>query len=170
MYNNKGVTIIELLIVALLFGVVALAVGTLYTSSQNIYFDAYERVVVSYELQYAFEHINKNVMQALGDKNSPAISAPTAQSLSVVINTNDPLTSSNYTNTVTYSYTKSGNELIFNNGTSSESLAPNIKLTDVNFTILDNKLLTVSLTGYYRDPNISVTFDSASYPRMASFQ
>jgi hypothetical protein len=168
-YNNIiGLTLIEVLLSTLLMSVVFLAVSALYVSSQKLFFASNDKVIISYELQYAIQHIYKYAMQGIGDKNSPAIPDPDGgDTLTININTNDPLNSANYSNTTTYRYYKSDNELIFDNGSTTESLVPKISVTGVSFS-LDENLLTISLTGSYKDQ--SLTFYAACYPRLATFQ
>lgn len=168
--DRKGVTLIELMIATFLIGVVFLAISALFVASQNFFFTANDRVVISYELQYAAQHIYRNILRGLGDETSPpgsrALEVPGPETLYITINNNDPLTQSNYGDTLTYTYSKSGTELIFNNGTSTESMVPKITVTGVNFSLSGN-LLTISFTGSYK--NQSLTFYSAGYPRLASF-
>ena len=169
--NRKGLTLIELIVASFLIGVVFLALSALFVASQNFFFTANDRVIISYELQYAAQHIYRNIIRGLGDETSPpgsrALEVPNPETLYITINTNDPLTRSNYASTLTYIYSKSGDELLFNNGISSESMAPKITVTGVNFA-LNGNLLTMSFTGTYK--NQSLTFYSAGYPRLASFQ
>lgn len=169
--NRLGVTLIELIVASFLISVVFLALSALFVASQTFFFIANDRVIISYELQYAAQHIYKNIMRGLGDETSPpgsrALEVPNPETLYVTINNNDPLTQANYGSTLTYTYSKSGNELLFNDGASSESMVPKITVTGVNFA-LNGNLLTISFTGSYK--NQSLTFYSAGYPRLASFQ
>jgi Tfp pilus assembly protein PilV len=166
-FNNiRGLTLVEVLLSTLLMSLVFLAVSALYVSSQRLFFAANDKIIISYELQYAIDHIYKNTMRAIGDEASPAIDVSVADTLDLNINNNDPLTQSNYRDTVTYSYKKQGNELQFYNGSSWESLVPKIQVTDVDFSLSEN-LLTISLTGSYKDQTL--TFYAACYPRLASF-
>lgn len=164
-------TLVEMLLATLLISVVFLAVSALYVASQRFYLAANDKVIILYELQYAAQHMYKNVMMGMGDETSPpgsrAIKVPDAETLNVKINNNDPLDSSNYGTTVTYSYSKSGDELLFDDGSGSEPLIPKVTVTDVAFS-LDGNLLTISLTGSYKEQTL--TFYSACYPRLASFQ
>lgn len=146
--------------------VVFLAVSALYVASQKFFFNSNDRVIVSYELQYAAQHIYKNTMNAIGDKGLPAIDVSVEDTLDVNVNNNNPLTRANYGSIVTYTYQKVEDELRFYNGSTWESLVPKIEVTDVDFS-LDGNLLTVSLSGSYR--NQTMTFYTACYPRLASF-
>ncbi len=170
-HNKRGMTLVEMLLATLLISVVFLAVSALYVASQRFYLAANDKVIILYELQYAAQHMYKNVMMGMGDETSPpgsrAIKVPDAETLNVKINNNDPLDSSNYGTTVTYSYSKSGDELLFDDGSGSEPLIPKVTVTDVAFS-LDGNLLTISLTGSYKEQTL--TFYSACYPRLASFQ
>lgn len=169
--NSRGLTLIEVLITTLLMMVVFMGVSALYVSSQKLFFGSNDKIIIAYEFQYAVEHIYKNVMRAVGDETAaPAsrpLETPDPSTLYVTINNNNPITRSNYGNTVTYTYSKSGGGLLFNNGAGSESLVPKITVTDLNFTLSGN-VLTVVLTGSYK--NQTLTFYSACYPRLASFR
>lgn len=160
----------EALVSMLLMVVVFLGVSALYVASQRFFFSANDRIIIAYELQYAAEHIYKNVIKAVGDETaapgSRPLELPSATTLYVTINNNNPITRSNYGNTVTYTYSKSGGDLLFNTESSSESLVPKITLTDLEFA-LDGNILTVSLTGSYKDKTF--TFHSACCPRLTSF-
>jgi len=170
--NKKGLTLVEVQFSIILLSVIFLGIFGLYNASRVFYFAANEKIIISYELQGAVEHIYKYTMQAIGDEaaapNSRPIEVPDAETLNITINNNDPLTQSNYGTTVTYSYSKSGDELMFDNGVDpAESMAPKVTITDVTFA-LDGNLLTISLTGQYNDREL--IFYSACYPRLASFQ
>ena len=166
--KKKGVTLMEVLLAAALMSVVFLAFTALYTSSQRLYLAANNQVIIRYELQYAVQHIYRNVMRGIGDKVSPPIDIPSADTLNIRINDNDPLNGTNYPSVVTYTYSKSGDDLWFNNGVDPlQSLVSKIDISDVTFS-LDGDLLVLSLTGVYN--NESLTFHAACYPRLASFR
>ncbi|MBU3911925.1 MAG: prepilin-type N-terminal cleavage/methylation domain-containing protein [Candidatus Omnitrophica bacterium] len=171
--NKAGLTLVEVMVSTLLITVVFLGVSALYVASQQIFFKADNKIIISYELQYAVEHIYKNVMRAVGDETavlagSRPLEVPDADpaTLYITANTNDPITSANYSDTVTYTYSKSGEDLMFDNGSGPESIIPKISVTDVSFALSGN-ILTIELTGSYRDQ--SLTFYSACYPQLASF-
>jgi hypothetical protein len=125
--------------------------------------------MIGYEVQYAIQHIYKNAMMGMGDINSPAIPDPAGgDTLTIRINENNPLTAANYSTVTTYSYYKSGDALIFNNGVTQESLIPKVTVTAVNFTKTINAL-TGYITAYYSDPAKELTFYFSCYPRLASF-
>ena len=180
-HNKKGVTIVEVLLSAMLFSVIFLGVSGLYLASQKVFITRDDKVVISYELQYAAQHIYKNTMRAIGHKEPdggrrrgrriprflPIQVLDGGERLRIRINNNNPLTRDNYEDVDTYTYSKSDNELIFNDGNSQESLTPKVDIAGVNFS-LDENLLTVSLTGSYREE--TVTIHTACYPRMASFR
>jgi len=169
--NKKGMTLTEVLMATFLLSVIFLAVASLHTASQRMFIQRDNKVVISYELQYAVQHIYKNVMMAIGDvENSPieiVVGDEDIQTLNIRINNNEFLTRDNYEDVDNYTYTKIGNELMFDDGENEESLAPRINVTDVNFS-LDENLLTVSLTGSYGGEDLTV--HTACYPRMASLR
>ena len=75
---------------------------------------------------------------------------------------------SNYNSTVTYTYSKSDDDLLFNDGSApAESIAPKVTITDVSFELSGN-ILTIALTGSYRTQTL--TFYSACYPQLSSFR
>ncbi|MBU1932703.1 MAG: prepilin-type N-terminal cleavage/methylation domain-containing protein [Candidatus Omnitrophica bacterium] len=168
--NKAGLTLIEVLVSMLLMVVVFLGVSALYVASQQLFFSANDKIIISYEFQYAVEHIYKNVMRAVGDETlapgSRPLEVPNSTTLYITTNTYDPITRANYGNTVTYIYSKSGENLMFNNVSGSESIIPKIRLTDLSFALSGN-ILTIELTGAYR--NETLTFYSACYPQLASF-
>ena len=169
--NKKGLTLVELIIATLLISMVFLAVSALYVASYRLFLTANDRVIISYELQYAMEHIYRNVMKGIGDETSSpgsrSIEIPDSETLNIEINNSDPLDQSNYANTTTYSYWRSGNLLMFDNGSGAESLVPKIIITDLGFA-LNGNLITAYLTGSYKDQTL--TFYTSCYPRLASFQ
>lgn len=170
--NNAGLTLIEVLVSMFLMVVVFLGVSALYVASQTFYFNTNDKIMISYELQYAAEHIYKNVMRAVGDEteapDSRPLATPNPSTLHITINNNTPITKSNYNNTVPYTYSKSDDNLLFSAGAGSESIVPKIKITDVNFDYSNRNILTIALTGSYR--NQALTFYSACYPRLSSFR
>ena len=176
-HNKKGMTLTEVLMAGLLLSVIFLAVSSLYVASQKMFIQRDNKVIISYELQYASQHIYKNVMRAIGHAGRggrqerreflPIRILGGGQRLGIRINNNNPITRDNYIDVDTCTYSKTGNELIFNHGNSSESLAEKIDITDVNFS-LDENLLNISLTGSYN--NETLTLHTACYPRLASFR
>lgn len=173
--GEAGLTLIEILSSVLLMIVVFMGVSALYVASQAFYLKANDKVLISYEFQYAVDHIYKNVMRAVGDETSAPSSrpleVPNPSTLYVTINPRDPITRSNYYNsTITYTYYKSGGELLFDNGSGSpESIASKITVEDVIFA-LDRNILTIELKGSYRNQQTFLTFYSACYPRLSSFR
>jgi len=170
---KTGLTLVEMMIAMLLLSVVFLGVSNLSVASQRFYITSSQKIIVSYEVQYAIQHIYKNTMLAIGDPSTsgiqlPNTANPSTERLDIRINANDPLTSSNYSAVTTYSYYKSGDTLIFDNGITQESLTPKVTVTAVNFTKTTNAL-TGYITAYYTDPAKELTFYFSCYPRMASF-
>ena len=185
--NRIGLTLVELLLAILLLGLIFLAVSSLYITSQRFYFTTSERLILSAELQYAMKHIYNNAMRGIGDINSPAIQVPNIYTVNIDRNTNDPLTSGNYTDIVTYTYVRgdrdtllpsaTGNGLLYStNGTTYESLIPKVTVTDIDITgapvpgvnfATSGNTLTISITGAYKTQTL--TLYSSCYPRLASF-
>jgi len=175
--NKTGFSLIEAMMAVFLLSIVFLAVSSLYVASQKFYLASSQKVMIGYEVQYAIQHIYKNTMRAIGDETSspstsgiqlPNAANPSTERLDIRINTNDPLTSSNYSAVTICSYYKSGDTLIFNNGVTQESLIPKVTVTTVNFTKTTNAL-TGYITAYYSDPAKALTFYFSCYPRLASF-
>jgi Tfp pilus assembly protein PilV len=171
--NKAGLTLVEVLVSILLMVVVFLGVSALYVASQTFYFNANDKITISSELQYAAEHIYKNVMRAVGDEaaapGSRPLEVPNPSTLYITINNNTPITKSNYNSTVTYTYSKSDDNLLFDDGSAPppESIAPKVTITDVSFELSGN-ILTIALTGSYRAQTL--TFYSACYPQLSSFR
>lgn len=167
--NKKGLTLIEILIAVLLMSIIFLGVSSLYLASRKLYVASSEKSIIGYEIQYAIQHIYKNTMAAIGDETSApgtsAIDVPNAERVDLRINSNDPVTSSNYSTVTTYSYYKSGNTLVFDNGV-AESLIPKVTVTAVNFTKTTNAL-TGYITASYGSQ--SLTFYFSCYPRLGTF-
>ena len=168
MRKKNGVTLVEILLSVALLSVVILAIFSLYGSTREFYFETNNEIIISYELGYVVQHIYKNAMRAIGDTTTSAISDPNGgDSVTMRINTNDPLTMANYGAVTIYTYSKVGNTIMFDDGGGSpESLAPKISIDYVSFD-LDSNLLTIELEGSYGGR--SVRFYSACYPRFASF-
>jgi len=135
--NKKAFTIVEILVATLPIVVMLLAAFALYNASRVFYSKANDKITISYELQYALDHVYKNVMQAIGDETNPtssrAIEVPDPETLYVYINNNDPLSASNYASRTTYTYSKVGDVFNFNNGSADESLVPKVTVTGVVF-------------------------------------
>jgi len=168
---------VEIMIATLLLGIVFLAVSSLYFASQKFYLTAIQRVTVGYEVQYAIQHIYKSAMQGIGDETSapgtsgiqlPNDTSTTTQRLEIRINTNNPVTSGNYSSATIYSYYLSGNALIFDNGVTQDDLIPKVTVTAINF-IKDagSNTVTGDITATYGTQTL--TFYFACYPRLASF-
>lgn len=173
--NKRGMTLVEMLLATLLISVVFLAVSALYVASQRFYLTANDKVIILYELQYAADHIYKNVMMGIGDKNNPAISVASGNLAFSVrhIEETDPAQSptySDYTDDIKLTYKIEDNALLFdgNDDGSFESLVSKITVvSDENSFSLSGDTLTISLTGTYKDQTLR--FYSACYPRLASF-
>jgi len=170
--KQTGVTMIEVMIAVLLMSVVFLGVSSLYVASQKFYIASSNKAIIGSEVQYAIQHIYKNVMQAIGDETSPPgtsaiyVDVSNAERVDFRINNNDPITRSNYSTVTTYSYYKSENTFVFDDGVTTESLIPKVTVTAVNFTKSTNAL-TGYITASYNDQ--SLTFYFACHPRLASF-
>ena len=175
--NKRGLTLVEILVSVVLLSVIFLGIFALYNASRVFYFAADEKVIILYELQYVVDHIYKNVMTGIGDINNPAIviSAGNLEFTVRHIDTIDPddsPTYAEYADDIELAYKIEDGELKFDSdgdGVFEESLAPKITVTGGSFS-LDGNLLTVSLTGYYNDADSPLSFYSACYPRLASFQ
>lgn len=168
--NKTGVTLIEVLMSVFLLSVVFLAVSSLYIASQKFYMASSQKVIIGYEVQYAIQHIYKNTMQAIGDETAPpdtsSVNVVDSERFDIRIPNNDPITMSNYNDVTNYSYYKSGDSLIFDNGSSQESLIPKVVVSAVNFAKSGNTL-TGYITANYGTQN--ATFYFSCYPRQASF-
>lgn len=177
--NKKGLTLLELLIAIVLLSVIFMGVSSLYLASRKLYVTSSNKVIIGYELQYAAQHIYKNVMRGIGDKAAPAfeISAANTQ-LDITVHDNDlalppslePLTAATYGDVTNcaYYFDAGTSSLMFRQGAAGtpESLIPKVSVTAVHF---DNN--TNALTGYitatYGDQ--TMTFYLFCYPRLASF-
>ncbi|MDP2910726.1 MAG: prepilin-type N-terminal cleavage/methylation domain-containing protein [Candidatus Omnitrophota bacterium] len=179
--DKKGLTLIEILISVLLMSIIFLGVSSLYLACRKLYIASSEKTIIGYEIQYAIQHIYKNTMAAIGDETAaPGTSAidddpPNYRRVDIRMNTiaagnptlsTDPLTKSTYSNVTTYSYYKSGNTLMFTDGTAIESLIPKVTVTAVNFTKTTNAL-TGYITASYGSQ--SLTFYFSCYPRLGTF-
>lgn len=168
--NKTGFSLIEIMMAVFLLSLVFLAVSSLYVASQKFYIASSQKVIISYEVQYAIQHIYKNTMRAIGDEIAPpatsGVDVITPERVNIRISNNDPVTTNNYNDVNIYSYYKSDNSLIFDNGSLQESLIPKVTVSDVNFSKNGN-----ALTGYVTASygSQSATFYFACYPRLASF-
>jgi len=186
LYKNKeGTTLTELIIATLLLSVVFMAVSSVYLTARKMYLASQDKVIISYELQYASQHIYKNVMRSIGDIHTPAfqtVPVTGGPQLGIRIHNNDlslppslqPLTEASYNNVTDYSYYYDaiGHKLMFDPGTpldsaDDESLIPKVGVTAVNFTP-SNNVLTGYITAYYKDPAKTSTFYFSCYPRLAT--
>ena len=175
--NKTGLTMVEIMIATLLLGIVFLAVSSLYFASQKFYLTAIQRVTIGYEVQYAIQHIYKSTMQAIGDEISapgtsgiqlPNDTSTTTQRLEIRVNTNNPVTSGNYSSATIYSYYLSGNALVFDNGATQDDLIPKVTVTAINFIKdVGSNTVTGDITATYGTQTL--TFYFACYPRLASF-
>ncbi len=180
--NKKAFTMVEILVATLPIVTMLLAAFALYNASQVFYFKANNKITISYELQYALDHVYKNVMQAIGDETDPT-GLPTSRAIEVdsgvlyvylygndPINDpiNDPVSQSTYANETTYAYSKVDDTFNFNNGSTDESLIPKVTVTDVSFSI-DGNILTVSISATHGTVTDAITLYSSCYPRLASF-
>ncbi|MFA5388243.1 MAG: prepilin-type N-terminal cleavage/methylation domain-containing protein [Candidatus Omnitrophota bacterium] len=168
--DKAGFSLLEVIMAVFLLSIIFLAVSSLYVSSQRFYLASSQKIIIGYEVQYAIQHIYKNTMQAMGDEVAPpdtsAIDVVSTERFDIRIANNDPVSMNNYDDVKLYSYYRSGNELIFDNGSSQESLIPKVIVSAVNFAKNGN-ILTGSITAAYGSQ--SATFYFSCYPRLASF-
>lgn len=168
--NRAGLTLIEVLMAGFLLSVVFLAVTSLYVASHKLYMASSQKVMIGYELQYAIQHIYKNTMQAIGDEIAPpgtsAMNIVSSERIDIRMPNNDPVSMDNYSDVSTYSYYKSGDTLMFDNGSSQESLVPKVAVSALNFAKSGNAL-TGYITASYGTQ--SATFYFTCYPRQSSF-
>ncbi|NQT75639.1 MAG: prepilin-type N-terminal cleavage/methylation domain-containing protein [Candidatus Omnitrophica bacterium] len=174
--KKRGITLVEMLLATLLISVVFMAVSALYIASQRFCLTANDKVIILYELQYAADHVYKNVMTGIGDKNNPAISVALGNLEFSVrhIEETDPAQSptySDYTDDTNLRYKIEDNALLFDgndDGDFEESLVSKITVvSDESSFSLSGDTLTISLTGQYNNQKLTVY--SACYPRLASF-
>lgn len=168
--DKRGLTLIEVLMAVFLLSIVFLAVTSLYVTSHKLYMASSQKVIIGYELQYAIQHIYKNTMRAIGDETAPpgtsAVYVVNSERVDLRIPNTDPVSMSNYSNVSTYSYYKSGDTLMFDNGSGQESLVPKVAVSAVNFA-KSGSALTGYITASYGTQ--SATFYFTCYPRQASF-
>ena len=69
--DKKGLTLLEVLIAVVLMSIVFMAVSSLYIGGRKFHIDSNDKVIISYELQYAAQHIYKYVMKGMGYINTP---------------------------------------------------------------------------------------------------
>ncbi|MFC1623875.1 hypothetical protein ACFL28_00940 [Candidatus Omnitrophota bacterium] len=191
-HNNKGVTLTEVIMAALLLTVVFLAVSALFVTSQTFHFTSNDKVAIGYELQYAIGHIYKNVMSGIGDKGNPAIAITDDLEFVVRhIEETDPENSPTYSDytddeEITYTITGDGKLSYVNSVTLEEDtdMIPRVTLLTTNDPVsgerfskfeLDGGVLRIKLTAeslLIRGDNEKerLTIYSACYPRLASFQ
>jgi len=172
--NRKGLTLLEIIIAVLLMSVIFVGVSSLYLAARKFYITGGDKAIISAEAQYAIQHIYKNAMQAIGDISNAAIDIPTDGGSRVNLRIYNPLagplSSSTYSDTVSYSYYLSGDELIFDNG-SQNSLMEKVSVTGLAFNKIESGAVTVAFTGSITASynNQSQTFYFSCYPRFASF-
>lgn len=197
--KKNGVTLVEILVSMLLMIVVFMAVSALYIASHRFYLSESDKVMIGYELKYAMEHIYKNAMQGIGDKNNPPIIiTPGLDERQVVIaqiEDNDPATPPSYSDftddkQVVYAITNDGKLSYVKRDLSSGAIEeqdldmiPAVTLVYSNDPVsgeplsrfyLDNETLCVKLTAQF--PLIrggaeqeQKTLYGACSPRLASY-
>ena len=197
--NKSGVTLIEVMISMLLMLVVFLAVGALFVASHRFYLSENDKVILGYELKYAIEHIYKNTMQGIGNKDNPAIViTPGMDELQVVIrqiDDNDPTAPPTYSNfsddkQIIYTITNDGklsySKTDLSSGTVLEQdvdMIPSVTLLysddpvsgeQLSRFYLDDKTLGIKLTAQFPLMRAGVrqeqkTLYGACYPRLATY-
>lgn len=197
--NKSGLTLVEVLVSMLLMLVMFLAVGAIFVASHRFYLSENDKVKIGYELKYAIEHIYKNAMQGIGDKDNPAIVVtPGMNELQVVIrhiDNDDPAAPPTYsdftddkevvytiTNDGKLSYTKTD---LFSDTVLEEDtdmvpgviiLYSNDPLSGEQFSrfYLDGNTLRIKITAQFPLMRAGVTQEQktlygACFPRMASY-
>ena len=185
---------VEIMIATLLLSVIFLAVSSLYVASQRVYIISNDNAMIGYELQYAMDHIQKNAMQAIGDKNNASIGI-SSDGLVLTIrhidkaDPDDSPTYSDYTDDKEITYTINNGILAYNKARGSViieqdgNMIPRVKiLTEVDSTdgrkfsefYMAGNTLKVKLTAEFivsRKGSMkkSFTLYSTGYPRLASF-
>jgi Tfp pilus assembly protein PilV len=200
LFKNKiGLTLTEMLVAVLLLSLVFMAVSSLCVASQRFYITSSDSAMIGYELQYAMDHIQKNAMQAIGDKrnddNAPIKISSDGLVLTIRhIDKADPNDSpaptySDYTDDKEITYTISNGILAYKKALNSgiieqdDNMIPKVKiLTEADSAdgrklsefYIEGNVLKIKLTAEFiisRQGNMkkSFTLYSAGYPRMASF-
>lgn len=196
--NKIGLTLIEILISVFLMSIVFLAVSALYVANQTFYFSANDKIRIGYELQYAIDHIYKNVMQGIGDKNnSSIIITPGEDNLRFTIrhiDEEDPTDSPTYSDylddkEITYLITEFGTlaytKVDLPTATELEkddNMIPKVTLlftddpeTSPSKFSMDGNILNIKLTAEFPLARAGgtkerLTLYSACYPRLESFR
>ena len=182
------------MISALLLSVIFLAVSSLYVASQRLYIASNDNAMIGYELQYAMDHIQKNAMQAIGDKNNASVMvSPNGQVLTIrhidKTNPDDSPTYSDYTDDKEITYMIDNETLMYTKVQSSviieqdNNMIPKVKLLievdpadgrKFSEFYMEGNVLKVKLTAEFivsREGSMkkSFTLYSTGYPHLASF-
>ncbi len=172
MLHNKGLTLMEVLISMLLLSVIFLAVTSIFYANHRFFLSANSKAILQSELGYALDHMQKNIIQGVGDKNNPAVVSSSSDSLQVRIDKNISPTFGNYTDDTWIGYTRSlDGKLIYNDGSSNESLcADTINVTSLTFSLENDFLVNIQIAGSraFGDRTESLTLYSTAYPRFMS--
>ncbi|MCF7874249.1 MAG: prepilin-type N-terminal cleavage/methylation domain-containing protein [Candidatus Omnitrophica bacterium] len=117
MFVKKTLTLIELLISMVLFGIVILGVFGLYNTTSKFFTSSKTKSMVLNDLTYVLDHLDKNVYLSTGWLGDPAISvvSPSAGFFRIYLNqdTSDtPIDFSDDT-TVRYNFNSSTNRIRF---------------------------------------------------------
>lgn len=170
--SYKGLTYMEILISILLLSVVVLAIASIFSINNRFFWSSNSKAILQAELGFALDHMQKNIIQGMGDKNNPAVISSSSDSLQVRIDKNAPPTFGNYTDDTLISYTRSlDGKLIYNDGSSNESLCSDlINITGLSFSLENDFLVNIQVTGSRRvgDRTQSLTLYTTAYPRFMS--
>jgi prepilin-type N-terminal cleavage/methylation domain-containing protein len=108
--QNRGLTLIELLVSMVLMSLVILGLSSVNSFSRHHVISSDKRAKVQNEISYALEHMSKYVQQSNGSLNQNAI-VPSATGFRVYIDLGNPQTPSDLTDDGWIDYTLSLNTL-----------------------------------------------------------
>lgn len=140
--DGQGMTLLELVVVLSLIGVVGLAFGFLYTSSQNFLIQSLDATSAQGEASFALEHIRKNLTLAT------AIATPAVGANGTTLTFTSTPTAGAAAVTSTYQLNNNGNlEFRGNAAGAFQVIARDIQVQDANGnpTIIFNRIAVGSV-------------------------
>lgn len=140
---NKSLTLIELLLAVCIFAVIVIGLSSIGIFSQYYVISSDRRAKLQNDVSSALEHMNKNVLQGIGNANEPPLEKIT-NGFRVRRDLNAPPTPADLTDDTWISYTLSGNTLSCD--LNSETLS-----TFIISGVVNGQLPSEPTSGFYID-------------------
>lgn len=159
----KAVTLLELLIAITLLAVIVVAFTSIDVFTRFHVLSADRRAKIQNEVSFVLEHMNKNIAQAIGNRNALPINRTNFQDYSAlrirIDSNNDGRLNLTSDLQIAYAYNPSGNQILYFNNTSNPTIYETISSGEITSNFNTTYVIYSSQNNY-----LDITMDACWKP------